>query len=177
MNLLHLVTSRTGLAKIPVYTLEERTADYAVSKGSCGAESLEGCRKSQLERILDEIRSNAAGTHDQELHGEDSNMDEHQPLVVSDSLGHFLCNERDHNRPNDLDQEFQGITANIAEHSLPRAKYNEVKGQQHFAYIPKDVGAELSDGGVGDATFLVLDRALEPTLHGHGAEVEGSGKD
>jgi hypothetical protein len=162
---------------MPVFTLEERAADCAKHKGGCGSESQEDCRKSQPERILDEIKSNAAGTHDQEAHGGDSGMDEHQPAVIPDCLGHFLGNERDHNRPDDLDQEFQGIIANPAEHDLPRAKHDAVKGKQHFADVPKDVVAELSDGGVGDTTFLVLDRALESALHGNGNEVEGRGKD
>jgi hypothetical protein len=104
-------------------------------------------------------------------------MDPNQPAVVPDSLGDFLGNERDHNRPNDLDQEFQGIIANPAKHDLPRAKHDEMSRKQHFADIPKDVVAEFRDGRVGDATFLGLDRALEPALHGHGTEVEGSGKD
>jgi hypothetical protein len=75
VNLLHLATSRTGLAKMPVYTLAEKAADCAVHKGSCGTESQEKCRKSQLERIPDKVRSNAVGTHDQELHGGDSSRE------------------------------------------------------------------------------------------------------
>jgi hypothetical protein len=61
-------------------------------------------------------------------------------------------------------------------HDLPRAKHDEISRKQHFADIPKDVVAELSNGGVGDATFLGPDGALDITLHGHGREVEARGK-
>jgi hypothetical protein len=104
-------------------------------------------------------------------------MDPNYPVVVPDSLGHFLCNEGDHHCPDDLDQEFQGSIASKAEHDQPRAKHDAINGKQHFADVPKGVVAEISDGGVGDTQFLLLDRALEAALYGHGKEVEGSGKD